>query len=265
MSFRPKKHLGQHFLIDQNVIRKIVDAVAAPPQARVVEIGPGMGALTGLLLERHPNLTVVEVDEEAVAHLREQFPDLDIRHEDVLGVDWSAFSGDHKGHPYGDSGAYVVGNLPYYITSPILFGLLDARRHIRRAVLMTQKEVAQRIVAEPGSKAYGILSVQTQLLARPRMLFSVSRHVFRPKPDVESAVISLDFDMTGEVSFDVTQMRRVVRTAFGQRRKMLRKSLSGLCAELHTSIPDEFATQRPEALSPEEFVKLTNTLFKVDL
>ena len=273
MSFRPKKRLGQHFLIDQNVIRKIVDAVAAPPQARVVEIGPGMGALTGLLLERHPNLTVVEVDEEAVAHLREQFPDLDIRHEDVLGVDWSTFVGDHEGHPYGDhagypygdSGAYVVGNLPYYITSPILFGLLDARRHIRRAVLMTQKEVAERIVAEPGSKAYGILSVQTQLLARPRMLFSVSRHVFRPKPDVESAVISLDFDMTGEVSFDVTQMRRVVRTAFGQRRKMLRKSLSGLCAELHTSIPDEFATRRPEALSPEEFVKLTNTLFKVDL
>jgi len=265
MSVRSKKHLGQHFLVDQNVIGKIVDAVAAPPDARVVEIGPGMGALTGLLLERYSDLTVVEVDDEAVAHLREHFPALDIRHEDVLGVDWDEIGrGDPAGRPHG-SGLYIVGNLPYYITSPILFGLLDARQHLRRAVLMMQKEVAERIVAEPGSKAYGILSVQTQLLARPRMLFSVSRHVFRPKPNVESAVISLDFDTAGELGFDVIQMRRIVRTAFGQRRKMLRKSLAGLCVELNTSIPDEFATRRPEALSPEEFVKLTNMLFKVDL
>ena len=266
MSVRSKKHLGQHFLVDQNVIGKIVDAVAAPPEARVVEIGPGMGALTGLLFERHPDFTVVEVDEEAVGYLRKHFPDLDIRHQDVLAVDWVAIHGNAP--TVGDAPAgrlYVVGNLPYYITSPILFGLLDARQHIRRAVLMMQKEVAQRVVAEPGSKAYGILSVQTQLLSRPQMLFSVSRHVFRPKPDVESAVISLDFDGHGELGFDVSQMRRVVRTAFGQRRKMLRKSLAGLCTELGVSIPGEYATLRPEALAPEEFVKLTNTLFKVDL
>ena len=259
MSVRPKKRLGQHFLVDQNVIGKIVDAVAAPPEARVVEIGPGMGALTRLLIERYPDLAVIEVDDEAVAHLRAEFPNLDIRHEDVLGVDWSAFGGEREGR------LYVVANLPYYITSPILFGLLDARQHIRQAVLMMQKEVAERIVAEPGSKAYGILSVQTQLLARPQMLFSVSRHVFRPKPDVESAVISLDFDESAGLGFDVAYMRRVVRTAFGQRRKMLRKSLAGLCAELGVSIPDEFATRRPEILSPEEFVTLTNTLFKADV
>ncbi len=255
MSVHPKKRLGQHFLIDQNVIGKIVDAVAAPPGARLVEIGPGMGALTGRLRERYPNLTVIEVDDEAVAHLQDEFPNLDIRHQDILEVDWSAFWDNDRGGPY------VVGNLPYYITSPILFGLLDARQHIRRAVLMMQKEVAERIVAEPNSKAYGILSVQTQLLARPTMLFPVSRHVFRPKPAVESAVISLDFDQATELRFDVKQMKRVVRTAFGQRRKMLRKSLATLCDELGATIPTEFATRRPESLTPEEFVALANRLF----
>lgn len=255
MSVRPKKSLGQHFLVDQNVIGKIVNAVAAPTGAKVVEIGPGMGALTGLLLARNPDMSAIEVDNEAVSHLREAFPDLDIRHEDVLNTDWSS---------YGKSPTdriYVVGNLPYYITSPILFCLLDARQHIRRAVLMMQKEVAERIVAAPNCKAYGILSVQTQLLAKPTMLFPVSRHVFRPKPEIESAVISLDFDATGDLGFGIAPMKRVVRTAFGQRRKMLRKSLAGLSAELGATIPEEFATRRPEALTPADFVSLTNRLF----
>ncbi len=255
MSVRPKKRLGQHFLVDQNVIGKIVEAVAAPSTAKVVEIGPGQGALTELLHERYPSLSVVEVDDEAVSHLNERFSNLDVRHQDVLELDWSGLC-----KSTGDA-LYVVGNLPYYITSPILFSLLDARDHIRRAVVMMQKEVAERIVAEPGNKAFGILSVQTQLLAKPRLLFPVSRHVFRPKPDVESAVISLDFDASAELDFSVKQMKRVVRTSFGQRRKMLRKSLSGLCAELETEIPDEFATLRPEVLSPPEFVTLTNALF----
>ena len=265
MSVRPKKRLGQHFLVDQNVIGKIVDAVAAPTESKVVEIGPGMGALTGLLSRRYPSLTAVELDDEAVDYLREQFPSLDIVHKDVLKVDWSAIAGHPTDRPSTDTGVYVVGNLPYYITSPILFGLLDARRHVSRAVLMMQKEVAERVVAEPGSKAYGILSVQTQLLSRPQMLFSVSRHAFRPKPDVESAVIVLDFDTTGELGFDIKQMRRVVRTAFGQRRKMLRKSLAGLCTELDVNIPEQYATRRPEALAPEELVSLTNTLFAAQM
>ncbi len=255
MSVRPKKRLGQHFLIDPNVIGKIVDSVGAPPDAKVVEIGPGTGALTGLLLERYPTMSVIEVDEEAVSHLRVKYPSLDTRHGDVLNVDWSEISDAPKDH------LFVVGNLPYYITSPILFCLLDARQSIRRAVLMMQKEVAERIVAEPNCKAYGILSVQTQLLAQPKMLFSVSRHVFHPKPNVESAVISLDFESPSDLGFDIARMKRVVRTAFGQRRKMLRKSLSGLCAELGVGIPDEYATKRPEALAPTEFVTLTNKLF----
>src|SRR5690606_14958910 len=164
MSVRPKKSLGQHFLRDPNTIRKIAAAVGAPAGAPVVEIGPGTGALTEELLRHHPDLTAVEVDERAVAHLREALPGLDVRHQDVLDADWAALA-EEKGDKL-----WIVGNLPYYITSPILFSLLDARVHLRRAVVMMQKEVAERLVAAPRTKAYGILSVQTQLLARPTLL-----------------------------------------------------------------------------------------------
>ena len=258
MPVRPKKRLGQHFLTDANVIAKIVDAVGAPPGVPVVEIGPGEGALTGPLLDRYPGLTAVEVDAEAVAHLRTRFPTLRVRHADVLDLDWAALAAEAGGP------LWVVGNLPYYITSPILFGLLDTRAHLRRAVVMMQREVAERIVAAPGTKAYGILSVQLQLFARPALLFRVSRHVFRPKPDVESAVVALDFPggadgAEGPEGVDSDVLRRVVRTAFGQRRKMLRNSLAGLDAP--HPLPDAFATRRPEALAPAEFVALARALY----
>lgn len=264
MSVRPKKRLGQHFLHDPNVIRKIVDAVGAPADAPVVEIGPGEGALTGPLLARYPGLTAVEVDAEAVAHLRTRFPALHVRHADVLDVDWAARAAEAGGP------LWVVGNLPYYITSPILFHLLDARLHLRRAVVMMQREVAERIVAVPGTKAYGILSVQLQLFARPALLFRVSRHVFHPKPDVESAVVALDFlresgdfdpaEPFGAASgVDSGALRRVVRTAFGQRRKMLRNSLAALDAP--HPLPEAFAERRPESLAPAEFVALVRALY----
>ena len=253
VSVRPKKRLGQHFLADANVIGKIVEAVGAPADAPVVEIGPGEGALTAPLLARYPNLSAVEVDDEAVAHVRARFPDLPVTHADVLSLDWAALA-ERAGGPL-----WVVGNLPYYITSPILFSLLDARQHLRRAVVMMQREVAERIVAAPGSKAYGILSVQLQLLARPELLFRVSRHVFRPKPDVESAVPALDFDRDDPPGVASDVLRRVVRTAFGQRRKMLRNSLAALDAP--GLLPDPFATRRPESLAPDEFVALTQSLY----
>ena len=256
MPVRPKKRLGQHFLTDPNVIGKIVAAVGAPEGAPVVEIGPGEGALTAPLLARYPGLTAVEVDEEAVAHLRARFPSLHVRHADVLALDWAALAAERSDL------LWVVGNLPYYITSPILFGLLDAREHLRRAVVMMQREVAERIVAAPGSKAYGILSVQLQLFARPELLFRVSRHVFRPKPDVESAVLALDFDGPTPTGVDSGRLRRVVRTAFGQRRKMLRNSLAALDAP--HPLPDAYATRRPESLDPAAFVALTRALYDGD-
>jgi 16S rRNA (adenine1518-N6/adenine1519-N6)-dimethyltransferase len=257
---RPKKRLGQHFLADPNVTRKIADALAAPPGAPVVEIGPGTGALTGPLLDRHPHLTALEVDPEAIAHLRARWPALDVRHADVLDADWRALAAEKGG------ALWVAGNLPYYITSPILFALLDARDVLARAVVMIQREVAERIVAPPGSKTYGGLSVQTQLLARPKLLFKVSRHVFVPKPDVESAVLALDFGdapldaLTAGGAVDSLALRRVVRAAFGQRRKALRNSLSALAAEVGRPVPDAFSGLRPEQLAPPDFVALAREL-----
>ena len=286
MSVRPKKGLGQHFLADPEAVRRIVNAVEAPREAPVVEIGPGEGALTGALLERYPHLVALEVDAEAIAHLERRFPALDVREQDVLEADWrsireergageweegsmeegsrlaeTARKGDRQhGHPTSDlvhpRSLHVVGNLPYYITSPILFALLDARAHVARAVVMVQKEVADRIVAEPGSKTYGTLSVYFALFARAELLFSVGREAFRPPPNVESAVVALDFarEAPGGVAFAAVQ--RVVRAAFGQRRKMMRNSLKPLAAETGREIPGWVATLRPEQVSPADFVRL---------
>jgi len=214
------------------MIRKIAAAVEAPADAPVVEIGPGTGALTEELVQHYSDLTAIEVDERAVEHLRKTLPGLDVWHRDVLEVDWAALA-EEKGAPL-----WIIGNLPYYITSPILFSLLDARQHLRRAVVMMQKEVAERLVAVPRTKAYGILSVQLQLLARPTLLFDVSRHVFHPKPDVTSAVVALDFD-AAPLGVSVEQLRQTVRTAFNQRRKTLRNSLKPITSQTGHDEPGE--------------------------
>jgi 16S rRNA (adenine1518-N6/adenine1519-N6)-dimethyltransferase len=257
VSVRPKKGLGQHFLHDRHAIGRIIEAVGAEGDAPVVEIGPGEGALTYGLAARYPALVALEVDREAIAHLRHALPDLDVREGDVLEADFGALADELGAGPHGLS---VVGNLPYYITSPILFALLAARRHLRRAVVMIQKEVAERIVAVPSTKAYGILSVQLQLYAQPSLLFTVPPGAFRPPPKVDSAVLQLDFAGVDEPDVDEADLRRVVRTAFGQRRKMLRKSLGPLATEWGHPLPDDVTTLRPEALTPERFVALTRTL-----
>ena len=256
MSVRPKKRLGQHFLHDAAVVQAIAEAVRAPAGSRTVEIGPGEGVLTAELLKATPSLTAIEVDPEAVAHLRSRFPRLDLREADVLDIDWPAV---HAEAGAGMPPLTVVGNLPYYITSPILFSLLDARRHVGRAVVMVQREVAARLVAPPGSKTYGTLSVYFQLFARTRALFDVSRHAFRPPPAVESAVVEVDFTVTPpDVPFEALQ--RVVKAAFGQRRKMFRNSVAPLFAAVGREMPAAFETLRPEAVSPADFVALAQAL-----
>lgn len=253
--FRPKKSLGQHFLHDPNIIRKIADALRAPENAPVVEIGPGMGALTEELLRRYPSLTAIEIDERAVAQLRQRFSGLDLHLQDILEVDWSTLARE-KGEPL-----YVIGNLPYQITSPLLFELLSAKAHLEEAVLMMQKEVAERLVAKPRTKAYGIPSVLVQLWAEPELLFDVSRHVFYPKPEVTSAVVRLTFrEETSDGEDDSSALREVVRAAFNQRRKMLRNSLSQWTKEQGIELPHDWGRKRAEALSPEEFAELARYL-----
>ena len=278
VSVRPKKGLGQHFLTEPSVIRQIVDAVQAPAGATVVEIGPGEGAMTGALLSRYPGLIALEIDAEAIAHLRARFPALDLREGDVLDTDWTALREEKAGRrKEGSDGTlrpdaathalspmprplYVVGNLPYYITAPILLALLDARAHLARAVVMVQKEVADRILAGPGTKAYGTLSVYTALWARRSRVLDVPPQAFRPPPKVDSTVLALDFAGADAPDVDSAALRRVVRAAFGQRRKMLRNSLSGLAAQAGVPVPEWAATRRPEQVSPDDFVRLAHAL-----
>lgn len=250
----PKKSLGQNFLTDPNTVRKIAGALTAPPGAPVVEIGPGTGALTEELLTHYPRLTAIEVDVRAVAYLRERWPALDVRQADVLEVDWAALAAEQGGR------LHVIGNLPYYITSPILFGLLDARAYLHEAVMMMQLEVAQRFVAAPRTKAYGILSVLVQHYTTPELLFRVSRNVFYPKPDVTSAVIRLAFPETTRAEVDDAFLREVVRTAFNQRRKTLRNSLSRWTRDRGVTLPHDWDRRRAEELTPDEFVVLAQYL-----
>ena len=248
---QPIKHLGQNFLIDDNISRKIVALVGAAEHQPVVEIGPGTGALTRFLAKKYSELHLIEVDSRSVEILRTDFPDAVVHELDVREIDWSEF-----GRP-----VFVIGNLPYYITSEILFSLFDGAPHITQAVVMTQLEVAQRLIAKPRTKEYGILSVAAQLHTTPKLEFRVSKNVFYPKPDVQSAMVSLDFRSGHARDYDaVKKARRLSREAFNQRRKTLRNSLSRTLELTQLDLPTDIAGKRAEELTPEEFVELSHYL-----
>lgn len=252
--FRPKQSLGQNFLQDPNMADKIVRSLEVPENAPVVEVGAGTGVLTERLAERYHRLTALEIDERAVEVLRERLPTVDVRQADVRETDWQALADEKGGR------LYVISNMPYYVTSPILFSLLEQREHVAQAVLTMQEEVAERLVAEPRTKSYGILSVLVQLFAAPELLFTVPPQVFSPQPDVNSAVVRLNFgrDEPEGLSFD--DVRRYVRAAFNQRRKMLRNSLSAWTKDQGVDFPNEWGRKRAEALSPDDFAALTRYL-----
>lgn len=229
------------------MIRKIVDSIPAGAEDSIIEIGPGAGALTGYLMERFSDISVIEIDNRMVEHLHDKFPALTIYHADVLDADWKKMT-------QGKSNVHIIGNLPYYITSQILFSLLENRTLLKSALLMMQKEVAERIVASPNSKAYGILSVQSQLMATPKILFDVPPQVFIPPPNVFSSVISITFDQPPLLCKD-ENLKTIVRMAFNQRRKKLSNALKRLDTELPV---EKFNFNlRAEALSPAEYEKMT--------
>lgn len=249
MSIRPKKSLGQHFLKDENIIHKIVEAIPAQKGDRVIEIGAGTGALTSVLSDRFSDVLAVELDERAVEVLEQRFEEIEIYQQNVLDLNWDEVS-------IGNKRTHVVGNLPYYITSQILFSLLENRSVLADAILMMQKEVAERLIADIRTKDYGILSVQTQLMSTPEILFPVSRHCFNPQPNVDSAMVKLTFDKE-KLSCSDKNLKTVVRTAFNQRRKKLSNALKPLISK--DQLPDGFDfDKRAEAWAPPIYEKLTD-------
>ena len=250
MSFKTKKSLGQHFLVDGNIISKIVDSVCACDGDRVIEIGPGTGALTKWLVKRHADVHAIEVDERAIEVLKRDIPDLEVHHQDILKTDLSLLVKQ-------DGETVIVGNLPYYITSPILFAVLAQRHLFKEAIFMMQKEVAQRLVASPSTKDYGILSVQTQLMSSPKLLFDVSPNSFNPPPKVMSAVVRLTFDRPSLPCTD-KMLKTVVRTAFNQRRKKLSNSLKPVLGDV---LPEGFDfSKRAENWEPVIYAELAELL-----
>ena len=251
---RPKKNLGQHFLIDLTIAKRIADTVDACPKLPVLEVGPGMGVMTQYLVEKLRPLKVVEIDRESVAYLNEHFPKLQ---ENILGEDFLRMD---LTKVFGGGQFVLTGNYPYDISSQIFFKMLDNRDLIPCCTGMIQHEVAVRMAASPGNKQYGILSVLIQAWYDVEYLFTVEPTVFNPPPKVQSAVIRMMRNKMQHLDCDEQLFRRVVKTVFNQRRKMLRVSLRQL-----VPIPFEhpFMTKRPEQLTIAEFVELTNLVEKV--
>jgi len=246
---RAKKSLGQHFLKDQNIARKIVSNLITDGIDKVLEIGPGMGILTRYLLENKDYTTyVVEIDNESIEYLQTNFPELKDRiiAGNFLDLNLKKFS---------DRPFVVIGSFPYNISSQIFFKVLENKDQIPQVVGMIQKEVAERIAAPPGSKTYGILSVLLQAFYDIKYLFTVSEHVFSPPPKVKSAVIRLKRNNTKALDCDEKLFFTVVKTAFNQRRKTMTNSLKKL---ITNPAPNEILQKRPEQLSVKEFVELTN-------
>lgn len=246
---KAKKRLGQHFLRDKNIARKIAGSLTGKGYDTLLEIGPGTGMLTRCLIERgFTDLWVVEIDRESVDFLRADLPELrNIIEGDFLSLDIDGLFGNNLA---------VTGNFPYNISSQIFFKILDHRNKITEVCGMLQKEVAERICAPPGSRTYGILSVLLQAFYKPEYLFSVPPHVFSPVPKVTSGVIRLKRNETRSLECDESLFFRVVKASFGRRRKMLRNSVG---AEFNIKDEDyhEFHL-RPEQLSVDQFVQLTN-------
>jgi len=243
--------LGQHFLTNDAIAQRIADALESDGALNVLEVGCGTGALTKHLLQRSDiRLKGIEIDDESIEYLRENFPALmpNLYAADFLKTDL------RKIFPEGDFA--VIGNFPYNISSQIFFKILDYRESVPQVVGMLQKEVAERLASGPGNKSYGILSVLLQAWYDIDYLFTVGEHEFSPPPKVKSAVIRLKRNTRTELGCDEAKFKQVVKTAFNQRRKTLRNSLKPIGVE----VPEEYAGLRPEQLDVEQFIDLTKKI-----
>ena len=255
---RPKKNLGQHFLTDLSIAKRIADTVDACADIPVLEVGPGMGVMTQYLVEKPRPFKVVEIDRESVDYLNEHFPKL---RENILGEDFlrmdlrKVFDGQQF---------VLTGNYPYDISSQIFFKMLENRDLIPCCTGMIQREVALRMASQPGNKQYGILSVLIQAWYDVEYLFTVEPGVFNPPPKVQSAVIRMTRNKVQHLGCNEELFKRVVKTTFNQRRKMLRVSLKQLLPAESSFFNDNASllTKRPEQLTIPEFVELTNRIEK---
>ncbi|MDE7408713.1 MAG: 16S rRNA (adenine(1518)-N(6)/adenine(1519)-N(6))-dimethyltransferase RsmA [Muribaculaceae bacterium] len=265
MEVKAKKALGQHFLTDLPTAEKIADtismqelSVACGPEKGeewgklpVVEIGPGMGVLTDFLVAAGRDVTAIEIDHESVEYLAKHKPDIKVREGDFLRLDLNDIA---------DGEIALIGNYPYNISSQIFFRALDYREKIPVIAGMLQKEVAERICSAPGSKVYGILSVLLQAWYNCEYLFTVEPGVFSPPPKVRSGVLRLTRNSRTDLGVDEKKFKTIVKTAFGQRRKTLRNSLSGMIPSGSPLLDDPILKERPERLSVEQFIYLTKAL-----
>ncbi|MEN8185688.1 MAG: 16S rRNA (adenine(1518)-N(6)/adenine(1519)-N(6))-dimethyltransferase RsmA [Bacteroidota bacterium] len=253
MNVKAKKHLGQHFLKDESIAKKIADTLTGEGYNDVLEIGPGMGVLTKYLLEKDFTTSVIEIDRESVEYLKVHYLNLANRiySKDFLKMDLKEI--------FNEKPFAIIGNFPYNISSQIVFKTLENKERIPEFSGMFQKEVAKRIAEKPGSKTYGILSVLTQAYYDVEFLFTVPPSVFNPPPKVDSGVIRLIRKENYKLPVDETLFKKVVKTAFNQRRKTLRNSLKSF--QLSDKLKeDAIFAMRPEQLSVQEFVSLTQSI-----
>ena len=249
MSVRPKKHLGQHFLTDENIAKKIVLSLEINQGDNLIEIGPGKGVLTKYIREKEGiNFKVAEIDTESVAFLKERYTDLNIIHKDFLKIDLDGIS---------EGSLKLIGNLPYNISNQIFFKVYENRHFVDECVFMIQKEVAERICSGPGNKTYGILSVLLQAFFNIDYLFTVKPGVFFPPPKVNSSVIRLKRNNTVNLDCDESLFLKIVKATFNKRRKTIRNGLKDL---FEINFEDNLLKKRAEQLDVANFVDLTKRM-----
>jgi len=252
MNVRPKKFLGQHFLTDLQIASDIADTVDASPDIPILEVGPGTGVLTQFLIKKNRPLKVVELDYESVDYLKKNMPELqdNIIEHDFLELNLKEL---FDGKPF-----VLTGNYPYNISSQIFFKMLDYKDIIPCCTGMIQKEVAERLAAQPGSKTYGVLSILIQAWYNVEYLFTVNENVFNPPPKVKSAVVRLKRNDKNSLGCDEKLFRRIVKTVFTMRRKMMRNGMKQILGSSHPMLNEPILTKRPEQLAINDFIELTN-------